>query len=251
VRQYQQGVHKRCLTSSGWLIATCVMLATPVFGSNDNNNPNPGVHPSNSKPYGYSYGDWSAKWWQWLLSIPSATNPNTDTTGADCSQGQSGQVWFLAGTFGAPAQRMCTVPTGKSLLIPILNAVFGAGVGDCLTPQPYNPGPCDVPSLRAGAAAWMDGPQTLELRVDGVSLSDLKQYRAQSPVFVYTLPQGNILNFLGLPDPAGTYGPAVSDGYWVMLTPLTPGSHSIYAKGTTNFGFTAEITYQVFVQQGH
>src|SRR5947209_6336709 len=37
---------------------------------------NPGVvHPPCSKPYGLTYGEWSAKWWQWVYSIPVGTNP--------------------------------------------------------------------------------------------------------------------------------------------------------------------------------
>src|SRR5689334_5681631 len=28
-----------------------------------NGDANPGVHPPNSKPYGLSYGEWSARWW--------------------------------------------------------------------------------------------------------------------------------------------------------------------------------------------
>src|SRR2546430_5217700 len=64
---------------------------------------NPGVVPPDSNEFGNSYGEWSARWWQWLLSIPNSTNPNLDTTGANCAVGQTGQVWFLAGTFGGPA----------------------------------------------------------------------------------------------------------------------------------------------------
>src|SRR5438045_3460219 len=82
-------------------------------------NPNPGVHPPNSKPYGLSYGEWSARWWQWTLQIPLATNPNFDTTGAHCAEGQSGHVWFLAGWFpGAhppSVTRECTIPADPFL----------------------------------------------------------------------------------------------------------------------------------------
>src|SRR5213594_853400 len=59
----------------------------------------PDVFRPGSSPYGVSYGAWSARWWQWALSIPKATNPILDTTGANCAQAQSGPAWFLAGTF--------------------------------------------------------------------------------------------------------------------------------------------------------
>src|SRR5690242_6912625 len=60
----------------------------------------PNVFPIDSKPYGKTYGDWSTVWWQSILSIPIDKNPLKDNTGKDCSQGQSGPIWFLAGTGG-------------------------------------------------------------------------------------------------------------------------------------------------------
>jgi hypothetical protein len=193
------------------IVFTAVLLWTPLSALAAS-NANPTVHPPNSKPYGASYGEWSAQWWQWVLHIPAGVNPNLDTTGANCGQGQSGHVWFLGGTFGGSAVRTCNVPNGVSLLFPIQNTAFGAGLGDCLSPPPGNPLPCDVAVLRAGAAANQDNPQLLTANVDGVALQDLTAYRFQSPVFSFFLTADNLLTVLGLPDPAGTYAPAVSDG---------------------------------------
>lgn len=217
-----------------------------------NGNPNPGIHPPNSEPYGSSYGEWSAKWWQWLLPIPAANNPVLDNTGVNCAQGQTGHVWFLPGTFVGSAVRTCTIPNGISIMFPILNTSFGAGVGDCLTPPPGNPGPCDVQALRAGAAAQMDNPRLLEVTLDGVSLRDLATYRATSPIFSYILTTtDNLYNVaFGFHNPVGTYMPVVSDGYWVMLTPLTPGSHLLHFKAVLNDGsFQTEVTYHLFVMR--
>jgi len=103
---------------------------------------------------GNDYGDWSVLWWQWLLSIPAAANPALDSTGANCGQKQAGPLWFLAGNFGGPAvTRDCTVPAGKSIFFPLVNAIFGAGVGDC---SPTNPRvPCNLADLRVAATASM------------------------------------------------------------------------------------------------
>src|SRR6478609_9348552 len=59
--------------------------------------------PLNSKPYGSTYGEWTAKWWQWALSIPKDINPGGDTSGKYCALKQSGPVWYLSGTFGGAA----------------------------------------------------------------------------------------------------------------------------------------------------
>ena len=81
------------------VVVGLMVAAMPPVAQADSRNPNPGVFPLNSNPHGNSYSEWSARWWQWALSIPAATNPVLDETGANCAQGQSGQVWFLASSF--------------------------------------------------------------------------------------------------------------------------------------------------------
>ncbi len=39
----------------------------------------------NEKPFGLTYGEWSAEWWKWLLSSPIDSNPSTDKTGKYCT----------------------------------------------------------------------------------------------------------------------------------------------------------------------
>src|SRR5262245_57270273 len=58
---------------------------------------NADVFPVHSHPFGMTYGQWSAAWWQWATSLSADHHPLFDT--ADLSTGQSGHVWFLGGTF--------------------------------------------------------------------------------------------------------------------------------------------------------
>jgi len=182
-----------------------------------------------SNAYGNTYGEWSARWIQWLLSIPTATNPAVDTTGANCGQGQAGPVWFLAGTFGGPAKRACTVPASKALFFALTDGFFGAGAGDCV---PTGTVPCNLAALREAASASTDSV-ILAVSVDGKSLSDLTDQRVQPPVMTVTYPDGNLVGVQ-----SGTYSPNVADGYWVMLSPLSAGRHTI--------SFSAQITGGVF-----
>jgi hypothetical protein len=202
---------------------------------------NPEVVQPNSNEFGNTYGEWSGRWSQWLLSIPEATNPAVDATGANCAEGQSGQVWFLAGTFGGPAvTRSCTIPGGKDLLFPIITGVFGEGVGDCTGPLD-----CDPTALRAAAAKNADNPVSLEATIDYVRVKNLGQYRVTSPVFNAFFPPSSING-----TSAGTHGPLVSDGYWLLLSPLSPGAHTIHFKGVFNVlsnGGTVEVTYLLTV----
>jgi hypothetical protein len=201
-------------------------------------NPNPGVLPVDSTPYGHTYGEWTAKWWQWAFSVPADRNPLTDETGAFCGEGQSGPVWFYAGTFGNSAERVCEVPAGKGIFMPVFNWVFGAGVFYC---DPTVPGvPCDVPTLRANAAANTEAAEVLEVSIDGVPVQNVRAYRDSSPEpFRLTYPENSVVGV-----PAGSYAPNVADGYWLMLSPLSKGAHTIsvhvVAPGTV-FG-TIEFT---------
>ena len=204
-------------------------------------NPNPGVLPINSSPGGKSYGKWTVAWWQWAVSAPAGVNPwFDDTTGQYAATGQNGPVWFMASTLGDSRDRTNTIPAGKMLFLPVFPWIFGATVGDC---SPSNPGTaCDVPTLREAAANAATSATTLEVKIDGTPLQELSKYRAQSPdSFTVTLPAGNVVGL-----PAGTYGPHVSDGYWLMLTPLSPGYHTIVVHVISSFGeFT--LTYRITI----
>ena len=58
---------KRILVYVGLaLLLGAALLPTISFSQ----NPNPGVLPPNSKPYGMSYGEWNAGWYQWAASMP-------------------------------------------------------------------------------------------------------------------------------------------------------------------------------------
>jgi len=254
-------LRNRYLQISFALIALVFLLqVTPALADS---NPNPGVLPPQSHPHGRTYGEWSNAWWQWALSIPTKNNPLLDTTGADCGQGQSGHVWFLAGTFGSgTATRSCTIPTGTMLFIPIVNLSYN-NIGDTTPGSLCPPTHFTESQLRQTLDRFIQSVTTLEADVDGVNIQNLQDYRAGSnnPTFSITLPSDNIYNFLGCTIPAGTYDtqPTVSDGYYLMLAPLKPGTHTIHFQGATSAvaptpslpgisAITTEVTYDLTVK---
>jgi hypothetical protein len=172
---------------------------------------------TDSTPYGLTYGEWTARWWQWAYSIPRDVHPAYDDSGKYCAQRQSGPVWFLAGTFEHPAERYCTIPADKAILLPILNS-------ECSYAE--FPGLNSEEELRQCAKQMQDSIVHLEASIDGVPVSGLEQYRIQSSLFNLTLGQNNILEL-----PANTTTQAISDGNWLFLKPLSPGDHVIYFKG--------------------
>ena len=245
-------LRNRYLQSSIALIALVLLLqVTPALADK---NPNPGVLPPNSHPFGKTYGEWNAGWWQWFFSVPASKNPGLATNGTlDCSVGQSGNVWFLAGPFltSGSFTRSCTVPVGKALFIPLINSwadnVCNNGIPPNLPPQ-------TVEQLRDIAKNFVIPPANLHTSIDGHSLTNLESYRAISPVFSYTLPPSpdNVIDAafgVSLPGPCWpslTVTPAVADGFYIMLTPLTAGSHSINFGGSGP-GITLDVTYNLTV----
>jgi hypothetical protein len=158
------------------------------------------VFSADSKPYNLRYGEWTARWWQWGYSVPKYSNPAYDDTGKNCAQGQRGPVWFLAGTYGHPVDRVCTIPAGKAILFPILNS-------ECSF--------AEFPKLKTSSQLYtcaktiQDHVTTLYASVDGIPIPHLQEYRIISPPFNFTLPQNNILGM-----PANTNTQAIADGNW-------------------------------------
>ena len=77
------------------------------------------------RPYGLTYGQWTIKWWQWLLQIPKDKNPALDETGKNIEISQNNDyVSFLTGTFVNTIKtphRIVTLPAGRAILIAIIN----------------------------------------------------------------------------------------------------------------------------------
>ncbi len=74
------------------------------------------MYARESKPFGRSWEQWVAIWWQWCSAEPDDTNPVADMTGEICDKNQTdSDVWFLAGTFGGEAERTCIIPAGKAI----------------------------------------------------------------------------------------------------------------------------------------
>jgi hypothetical protein len=184
---------------------------------NNGNKSQIAVFSADSKPYDLTYGEWTAKWWQWGYSIPNNINPAYDDTGKYCVQKQNGPVWFLAGTYGHAVNRKCDIPFGKAILFPILNS-------ECSFAE--FPKLKTLSELRTCAKAIQDQVTTFNASVDGVNIPNLQKYRIKSPPFNFTLPQNNILGMQ-----ANITTQAIADGNWAFLKPLSYGNHKIVFRG--------------------
>ncbi len=191
----------------------------------------------------------SSQWFQWALSIPTDENPllELDTTTEKCMVGQRGDVWFLAGVFGAgSATRKCAVPEGTGLFFPVANIVFFDSPNVCQGPESI-----PIEELRAAVAAFVDGVTNIAVEVDGKPIRKIHRV-GRSIVYAVALPEDNVFDepciAAGLGDvPAGIYSPTVDDGLYVKLDPLERGNHTLHFHAEGPGGFIQDITYNLTV----
>ncbi len=221
---------KRVAAAVGIVLALTVLGASALAAPASAQNPNPGVVPPTAKVFGKTYGEWNSRWWQWALSIPADRNPVLDETGANCAVGQSGRVWFLAGTFGASPgggiTRSCTVGPRTYLFIPIYNAF-------CVEEPPGGTFEQQL-ACAAGQLAGVSGTAV----IDGRVVQDLGSYLVRSPRgFNFRLPTNNVFGA-----EARLYRNAAATGVYLLLEPLPVGDHVIQITNSTGVDVTYNLT---------
>jgi len=176
---------------------------------------------------------WTANWWQWISRLNSIPIYQQGTV--DCGLGQTGDVWFLAGSEGnSPIVRKCAVPPNKTFVVPLQTIAWAnEGAEDLTVPEKRavldsvysdaQPGPLNTKICR------------LESSVNGEVVSN---ERLESPPFLYK----------GDPE-------AVADGFWYAFK-LISGTHTVKFRGTlcdfNNDTPTNDIavTYTILVDSG-
>lgn len=207
-----------------------LLVATPVPADDDRAQV---IEPTSKKAHP-SYQELAGDWWNWAVQFPLATNPIVEDGPVDCTRGQKGKIWFLAGTFGGTAERECTIPSGKALFFPIVNTLWWV-------PEDGE----DVPKVRELANEIINSTTALEVIIDGVVIKDPFAYRAQSPPGGLALKFGPFLADLGL-HPTPNPRDAVADGYWILLAPLRKGAHVIEFSSSQP-GLNVDVTYHLTV----
>lgn len=236
------------------LLISLVVTGIAPAGSPKGPDGNSNVIPPQTKHRGLSYAQWSARQWQWLFSVPVNHHPLFEN--ADCSAGQSGNVWFLGGTYASSevepgvilgaADRECHIPSGTSLFFPIV-AVETSEV------EGYGSSEAELRGM-ANFLADFIVPESVFLEIDGEPVADLESFRVESPLFTFgPLPADNVEEASGYVAPEGTTSPAVSDGYFAMVKPLSVGTHTLHFGGVidvTGIGgplFIQDIKYTITV----
>lgn len=199
------------------IVLAIILVLTAAAVVSAHGNKNPGILPPNSKVQGLTYGEWSARWWQYILSIPTPENPLEGGAGNGCVIQRNGNVGLVGvdPVLGEPIY--CEVPSGMILYFDIISV-------ECSTIEeaPFYGG--NEEELRTCALGFTISD--LQASIDGVEVENMDQYVHTSPLYDFTLPEDNILftNVLA--------GESISNGAQLMLTPLRPGEHTIDLHGS-------------------
>lgn len=198
---------------------------------------NPGLYAPNSSPYGTSFDKWTTKWWQWFIGIPNSQQPFPDTTGEKCGIKQAGPVWYLVGAAGK-VERNCIIPSDKAILFPILN-----------TECSYS----ETPTLKTEqdlrkCAVESNKDAVLKASLDNHEIKNIDNYRVTSSPFNVTYPSDPVF------PTNSNFSQAVSDGWFIMLEPLKPGTHELkfsasqLGAGTTGENTVMDVKYNLNVK---
>jgi hypothetical protein len=185
-------------------------------------------------PYGFSYGHWTVKWWQWLLSVPRDYNPCLDKSGNNTEAAQDNpNVAFLTGTFVNSIKtpfRKITLSSQKAILIPAIN--FEANFLE--DPKFKNDN-----ELKEFVAHDIDDIVLHSVYVDE---QNVPTYRVKSDPLIFPITIAEDLpHGVNGEDSGGYLGPggkteASADGYWAFLRPLSKGEHSLHLHGSCAAG---------------
>ena len=220
-------------------LAVLVTLATGSYNAQAANG-NPRVIPPNASYRGLTYSEWEAKWWQAAFALPVVNGDHPVISGGAFG-GEDGVV-FLAAVVGAPVTVNLTIPAGTPLFVPVINAECSV-----IEPDPFHGD--DETELRECANDHIDNTSGLSAKIDGKPVNNLDAYRVESLLFEFgPLPADNFLAFTGVNAPAGATSPSVDAGVYLLLAPLSVGTHTVHVGGTFDeFGVSIDTTFNITV----
>jgi len=199
------------------------------------------VLPPSSLPYGYSYQEWSAKWWQFALG--QSTNHLESLGSPGICRGPASRVRFPGPiTIGA---LMVSGPVTNHVIVPEGTPLFFSPFSVW-----QDNGNCPLSAFTTFTAdqlaafdeeTWSLVTET-SCTIDGVAVAGMEDptntiYHVVSPPFSYTTAEQDNMLAAAFGAAAScipgdfTIYPAVADGVYVMVAPLSPGKHTIHIIG--------------------
>ena len=238
-----------CLSWTLSFISSILLLSivlSPIAGATSLN-----IFPPESKPYGLTYTEHIENYWKWALGIPAEENPLNDKTGDKtgeiCARGQSNSnssVFYLTFNNGGLSERVCKVPAGMGLFIPVIQALISNIDLKSATPS----------ELKEGVKKDQDSVNSLYLKIGDkeYNYDELKEkYRNPTDIFNVTIAPYGIFGAV-----EGGPTKAAADGYYVITEPLQKGNYTVHYKssllcigeGCAETNFAQDIKYTIIAE---
>lgn len=193
------------------------------------------------KPHGQDLGQLTMDHWGWNLCGGDGDGGDTFAFFNPECAGQEDVpdgFQFLAGIAGLGGNRVCTLPKNKFIFLPVINSICWEGDGDCEGMNTEDTIDC----LLDFCKEWVDGVNegTLEAALDGKDL-EIRRLVGQTESFDYC------------PTDVGTIAPTLigvpstTDGYWVLIPPLSVGEHELTYFGEVAGVFQTGGTFTITV----
>jgi len=184
-------------------------------------------------PFGISYSDWVAKFWNWDFSIPidSQTNTLAGLKDNGCLMHKDNSIVMLVDTAaGGIWKQKCTISRTEGILIPIWTGECDQALKGF---DSYS-----FKQLSECARAYDLGIVKGQVKVDDTPVATLDAIDYKTNVMnnvteVYTkqfnaiVPKESHL----ISERYGTF-PAAAHGWFVFLKPLQPGNHVVYYQNS-------------------
>jgi hypothetical protein len=207
------------------------------------------VFPPTAHPYGKSYAEWTILWNQVFMGFDCDHNPWLNP--GHVLFYESGPVYLMAGIKPPNTSENVTVPHGKAILFPLTNYL-----NDYPCPDPsWQPAPGQtMEEFLTEFIVWFNSIVTdLSVTIDGSPVSNLESYAVISPLFYFTGHPSLVSCDPTFSDPCvtGEEQPAVNGGYYLMLKPLSKGTHTVHYHSLTDFpwgAFEQDGTFNITVE---
>jgi hypothetical protein len=194
-----------------------------------------GIFSKDEKPFGKSYDDWASEYWNKLIAKnKDQATPKQGGCYVVNNDYKSQSMVMLMPTFDVnfPPIQTCQISSNQGLILPLwigwcdaLSSPAGANLTKCAIMEDLGNIASDVKVDDVPVAkldvkqSVIPGSGSLEYKIN--SLNNVT--RSTSKIFTLTIPadthEANLV--------PGTDN-AASDGWWVFLKPLPPGTHTIF-----------------------
>jgi hypothetical protein len=201
---------------------------------------------------GMSYGDWIASWHQWLVSDnPSYIGEdilflrgNVNYRSVDDKEDEGPRFLDPKAVYDRTKDNGETIFEGTAILIPILTSHFY--IGDFYNGRKIT----TIPYLRYvtnkdtnGGSVWA----TIIKKGNKVTkiVSDLKEYRFESPLYLLSIPRNSKLRKkMDYPPKPGSYH-AITVGYFIIIKYLRAGTYRLRFGGTNGSAYHTNSLYDI------